>query len=223
MQNQKESLKFLLLKEFNIRCKENKIFYSLFSKTLENSLNSPNYLNEKEELEVLMTLESYLLLKEKFPLNCLDNTNHSKFFLLNPRFVLNKNTFKYGDDYIKIIIILPTLKSRAFLATDLLKYIRLKIGSLRTNRNFGKKLKFWENLILFLLPKKFFKFTTYDICDKLSLNKDEETEGFFKINESHFSFKNSWQVNFNSVTKEVIFLNSSFTILKIFDSKNFKY
>lgn len=218
--NKLESQNVLILKDFNNKCKKHKIFYSLFNEILENALNNPSNFESNNSLEVLMTLDSYLTLKKFYPNNCLDNTTNAKYFELNPKFVWNKNTFTFEKVFIKIILIVPTIKSKAFLATSFFRFLKMKIGSYKTFYNLDKKISFWKKIIIALFSTRLFKYTTYDICDKLSLDKNEELEGFFIIDNNNFYLKNSWQVNFSSTTEEIFFLNSQFSMLKIFKLKD---
>jgi hypothetical protein len=92
-----------VLTHFVSACEQNNLWYSLANNTLLGAMTNTDYFANIGILEVFVTNETFMSLKDKYPDNIIDFTSSDNFFLSTPFFFI-PNVHKF----IKIILLVPT-------------------------------------------------------------------------------------------------------------------
>ncbi|WP_373434992.1 hypothetical protein [Metamycoplasma equirhinis] len=177
-----------ILSEFCSICETNKIWYSLDEISLLSCYSNENWAENIDFHTVMMTFDSYEKLKELLPNRILDNTNHSDYFSLQNKFVLDNKNIYAKQAFININLIIPTKAKniKKYLKFRNKRKISINHYATMSSSNIPKiNNKIW----LSKFAKKFTRLLTYkDVVNSLY---SDEYEGFLVTNSiiNHFSFK----------------------------------
>ncbi|WP_412031747.1 hypothetical protein [Metamycoplasma buccale] len=204
-----------ILKDFSLLCEESKLWYSLDNESLLLAITSKNPENLIDHYDVMMTYDSYEILKSKYPDNIIDNTKHSEYGSLQCKFVYNSTNIFEESPFININFILPTkikkvknfisLKNKAkSFAWHYSTYNSTNVRKIKNKINIAKLLKLSCNKLIYK-----------DLINSLY---DEEFEGYIVTDtfvNKHMIHK--WIPNITYKRKTIMFQDMEIKILNEYD------
>lgn len=211
--NSNQNDKNLIIKEFDKKCKENNIWYSLVNISLLEAMSN-TILTNNNFVEVMMSIESFSKMKKKFEKNILDISINSDFCFFIPIYFDPK--FK---SIIKISILVPANINKTQKVYSIKNLIRQKISFFNflkfNNLNFEMKLKkiFYKFLNLFLSPINWIEI--------YSNIYDENYDGYFLIDSFNKNINKKWLhtltknlLNVNWISNDVLVIEENDIFLK---------
>ncbi|TPR54676.1 hypothetical protein [Metamycoplasma neophronis] len=167
--------KLNILKEFTEICHENELWYSMDNHSLLALYSEENIIEELDHFDVMMTVEAYEKLKNKYPTRVLDSCKHSEYFMLQNKFVIDYEDIYKEQPFININLIMPTKTKRVK------NYIKIKNRYLSfvnfySTFNHSNISKIQNKINIAKLLKPVTKLITYK--DIVNVLYDDAYEGF---------------------------------------------
>ncbi len=190
-------------------CERNNLWYSLANNSLLSAMTNTNYFENIGILEVFVTYETFLFIKNKYPDNIMDFASSDSFYLPTPFFYV-KNLNKF----IKIIILTPTSVDKVNKVYKLSNKVKNQYSNFLTFKkgyNLSTKLMF-----------NFFRLFSMFFCP-IEQNKlfdslyHEDYRGFIAINSLNESSVKNWFPNITFQMENIDFLGVNTKIIKEYD------
>ena len=194
--------KIEILEEFIIICNENKVWYSLDEDSLLLAYAKNDFSEYLDNFTVILTYESYELLKQKYPQKFLDNSKHSQYFSLQIKFMNNIQNIYESQPFLDINLLLPTKinKLNKFITfRNKLKSIKCDYLSYNeTNiKKISNKIYWWKLLGLY---------KTLSYKTMINAIHDESFDGYVVTNKIVTrNWINKWIPNVSFKIKEIDF------------------
>lgn len=177
-----------ILKKFIAICSKHKIWYSLDANTLLGAIRHGGFVPWDIRLQVMMTAESFALLKKRASVNIVDSSNNDDIKKLSAFFVKEGSDLKQEQPFIEIRILVPTTIKKMKKFRSFGYWISSKITSRKINT----------------------RIAINDLVDK-------KYEGYLLLEKRRQNMDDSWIQALDLTTEIVKFNNINVNVLKSYN------
>lgn len=194
-----------LAKEFVDICENNNIWYTVDNGSLLGAIRHQGMIPWDDDFDVMMTYESYLILKKLFPQRVID-TDDKGYPLLIPKFMKNKNNFLSSAVFVDIFLVVATNKKAVKKYRSFINKTRFAMQTVHSDWiafNFGSKFLKVISWPFKWIPRRL---TTQWAVKTLGV-EPKNANVFFTIDNPIDPLKINWQKSLSMKTKKIKFEN----------------
>lgn len=205
-----------LAKEFVTICEKENIWYTVDNGSMLGAIRHGGMIPWDDDFDAMMTYDSYLELKKKYPNRVID-TDEKGYPLLIPKFMTDKSKFLESAVFVDIFIVVPTTLKAAKKYRSFRNKTRFAMQTVHSDWiafNLGSKILKVISWPFKKIPKRI---EIKEAVDMLKVPK-KEVEAYFTIDNPIDPFDINWQEKLSFKTKKVKFENFKVNVPVEFDA-----